>query len=116
MKRATVVFGAVVLCAVATANAQVSYSVINSAYSQNFDTLATSGTPTWTNNATLVGWYALQSLPGGTSSIGFRDPSSASWNPVSTYRGSDGSSNAGALYSFGSTTTGPLTDRALGSI
>ncbi|MET0392940.1 MAG: choice-of-anchor J domain-containing protein [Chitinophagaceae bacterium] len=61
-------------------------------YSQNFNTLAVSGTGNaWTDNSTIAGWYASRT----------------------TYNAGDGSSNAGALYSFG---TGTATDRALGSV
>jgi endonuclease/exonuclease/phosphatase family metal-dependent hydrolase len=68
-------------------------------YSQNFDSLANSGTAnTWTDNSTLPGWYASKTA-GGTT--------------VTVYRGDDGTSLAGALYSFGSSSS---TERALGSI
>ncbi|MCS6845378.1 MAG: ExeM/NucH family extracellular endonuclease [Caldilineales bacterium] len=61
-------------------------------YSQNFDTLATSGTGiTWTDDSTIPGWYSTRT----------------------TYNAGNGSSNAGALYSFG---TGTSTERALGSV
>lgn len=66
-------------------------------YRQNFDTLPAAGTTTWTDNATLSGWYAQRSVTNTTMSI------------VST----NGGSGTGALYSFG--TTGS-TDRALGSV
>ena len=68
-------------------------------YSQNFNSLAISGTANpWTDNSTLPGWYASKTI-GGTT--------------VTTYRGDDGSSTAGAIYSFG---TSGSTERALGSI
>lgn len=68
-------------------------------YSQNFDSLADSGTAnTWADNATLPGWYASKTAAGTT---------------VTVYRGDDGSSSAGALYSFGSSSS---TERALGSV
>jgi hypothetical protein len=58
---------------------------------QNFNTLASSGTgTTWTDNVTLSGWYSNRTA----------------------YNAGTGSSNAGALYSFG-TAAG---DRALGSV
>jgi hypothetical protein len=71
------------------------------AYTQNFDTLASSGTPAWADNSTLPGWYASQSIGGPA---------------VATYRASTGSSVAGAIYSFGVAGVNPVTDRALGSI
>jgi hypothetical protein len=73
-------------------------------YSQNFDTLATSGTAnTWTDNQTLIGWYASKTNNGTPST-------------VSTYRAFASTDTAGALYSFGVAGVSPLTDRALGSI
>nr|MBP7558032.1 lamin tail domain-containing protein [Chitinophagaceae bacterium] len=49
-------------------------------YSQNFNTLASAGTGNvWTDNSTIPGWYATRT----------------------TYNAANGSSNAGALYSFG---------------
>ena len=66
---------------------------------QNFDALATNGTANpWRDNSTLLGWYAAKSV--------------APTN-ITTYRASDGSDTAGALYSFGASAS---TERALGSI
>lgn len=68
-------------------------------YAQNFDSLATNGTAnSWADNSTLPGWYASKSVAP---------------NAIATYRADDGSGNAGALYSFGSSAA---TNRALGSI
>lgn len=65
---------------------------LNSPYSQNFDTLATAGTNiAWTNDSTISGWYSTRT----------------------TYNAGTGSSNTGALYSFG---TGTDVERALGSV
>jgi hypothetical protein len=62
---------------------------------ENFDTLATTGTNlTWTDNSTIPGWYSTRT----------------------TYNSGTGSSNTGALYSFGVAGTNPVTDRALGSV
>lgn len=72
------------------------------AYTQNFDSLATSGTSNpWTDNSTLPGWYASKTLGGSA---------------VATYRGESGSFNTGALYSFGVAGVSNVTDRALGSV
>ena len=79
-------------------SAQVPFSV--GYYSQNFDSLATNDT-SWVDNSTLPGWYAARSTNG---------PS------IGTYRASDGSTNAGGLYSFGAAGANAVTDRALGSI
>jgi predicted extracellular nuclease len=67
---------------------------LSSAYSQNFNSLISSGTTTWTDGSTLSGWYSTRSGT-GTSIIA-----------------NDGSSNGGNLYSYGATST----DRALGSV
>ncbi len=61
-------------------------------YPQDFNSLTNTGTGiTWTNGITIPGWYSSRI----------------------TYNASDGSSNTGALYSFGTIAT---TDRALGSV
>ena len=68
-------------------------------YSQNFDSLANSGTGiAWTNNLTLPGWYASKSTTP---------------HDVTTYNAGIGSSTAGALYSFGGSGSA---ERALGSL
>lgn len=62
---------------------------------ENFDVLANTGTGIiWTNNSTIPGWYSSRAA----------------------YNSGTGSSNAGALYSFGVAGTNLVTDRALGSI
>ncbi|MEP6915955.1 MAG: Ig-like domain-containing protein, partial [Acidobacteriota bacterium] len=62
---------------------------------ENFDTLAAAGTnAAWTDNSTIPGWYATRP----------------------TYNAGTGSSNTGALYSFGVAGTNSLSDRALGSV
>ena len=67
-------------------------------YTQNFDSLPTSGTSNvWSNDVTLAGWWAEQANGGAIAII----------------RAGDGGSNSGALYSFG---TGSDTERALGSV
>src|SRR5262245_56104978 len=61
-------------------------------YAQAFDTLAAAGTNvSWSDDATLPGWYASRTA----------------------YNASNGGSNTGALYSFG---TGSASERALGGI
>lgn len=73
----------------AAPNAAISLS---SPYTQNFNTLATSGTSnSWADDSTLTGWYASQT----------------------TYIASGGTSNSGGLYSFGNSTDA---ERALGSL
>src|SRR5688572_24212284 len=74
---------------------QVSLTTFGTTYSQPFDTLPASGSATWTNNSTIPGWFHARTGTGTTI--------------VAT----DGSVNAGNLYSYGS---GTATDRALGSL
>jgi hypothetical protein len=65
-------------------------------YSQNFDTLALSGTGNaWLDDSTIVGWYSQRTGTG------------------ITYNADTGTGNAGALYSYGVASS---TDRALGSL
>jgi len=77
-------------------NAQAINLSSSSPYTQNFDTLANTGTAnTWTDGSTITGWYAQRSGTG------------------TTYAADTGSTSSGGLYSFGATSS---TDRALGSI
>jgi len=62
-------------------------------YSQDFNTLITTGTATWTDNSTLANWFGQRSGTGNTIIAG------------------NGSTNTGGLYSFG---TGTTSDRAFG--
>lgn len=73
-------------------SAQVSITATNTAFTQNFDTLANTGTTnTWTDNSTIQGAYSSRTV----------------------YRASTGTDTTGALYSNGATAS---TERALGSI
>ncbi|GAA4747671.1 cadherin-like beta sandwich domain-containing protein [Flavisolibacter ginsenosidimutans] len=63
----------------------------SASYTQNFNSLANSGTNTWTDNSTIVGWYT---------------------NRVA-YIGDNGGSTTGALYSYGASATN---ERALGAL
>ncbi len=95
-RRTALLFGFVLLAA-GSAGAQISLTTLGTPVTQNFDTLATSGTTNaWTDNSVIPGWYAAQTA--GTLSV---------------YRASDGTSNAGGIHSFG---TGTNAERALGSI
>ncbi|HET9479554.1 MAG TPA: lamin tail domain-containing protein, partial [Pyrinomonadaceae bacterium] len=72
-----------------------SITTLEAPLTENFDTLASTGTGiAWTDNSTIPGWYSSRV----------------------TYNSGTGSSNAGALYSFGVAATNPVTDRALGSV
>lgn len=85
----------------ACGHAQV--QVTSSSYSQDFNTLASTGsTNSWQNNSTLAGWYAFREMPVGT------------FNPVVQYNATVSSQQA--LYSFGAATGPTSGDRALGSI
>lgn len=78
------------------ASAAVSFT--GTTYSQNFDTLANSGTTnTWTADTTLVGWVARRQLPAAVEWAAYRADNT----------------NTGSIYSFGSTGS---TERALGSV
>ena len=94
----TVLFCSISVICLRNADAQ-QVSFTNS-YTQNFDTLANSGTSAvWTNNSTITGWYARNFDGAGAN--------------YSTYTPSTGNSGTGALYSFGAASN---TDRALGSV
>ena len=67
---------------------------LSSSYSQNFNGLINSGSPSWSDNQ-IPGWHAARSGSGSTIVAG------------------SGSSNSGNLYSFG---VDGSTDRALGSV
>lgn len=73
--------------------AQVNISMLGSAgaYSQNFNTLANSGSGTWTDNSTITGWYSNQT----------------------TCDANTGTTTTANMYSFGTTSN---SDRALGSV
>jgi hypothetical protein len=79
--------------------AAITYSVIGSTYSQNFDTLedTTSTGITWTNDSTIQGWNLFNS----TSSA------------ITTYNAGSGSESDGSFYSFGAA---DVAERALGGV
>jgi len=72
----------------------------SSTYAQNFDSLASSGSPiAWVNGATLAGWYLFRQPAPGTG--------------LTNYSAGDGSSTTGSFWSYGSTGSG---ERALGGL
>ncbi|HVS82095.1 MAG TPA: lamin tail domain-containing protein [Pyrinomonadaceae bacterium] len=76
----------------------ISITTLPTTITQNFDTLATSGTANpWTDDSTLPGWFSQFTA--------------VTTNPT-TYRADAGGSNTGAIYSWG---TGTSTERAFGS-
>ncbi|MBN9502220.1 MAG: hypothetical protein BGO01_19245 [Armatimonadetes bacterium 55-13] len=90
MKRIALI-GVGSLSLISAAMAQVSYS--GGTYSQDFNTLAMTGTSnTWTDNSTLLGWYANKT----------------------TYIADSGTSTTGGVHSYGSASTD--NERALGSV
>ncbi|CAN5347636.1 hypothetical protein BH11PSE9_BH11PSE9_35450 [soil metagenome] len=99
MSRHTFSFSSAALLAILAAvptHAAITLSAASPVYSQNFDSLATSGAGNaWANDATLPGWSLLK----------------ADGSAVATYAAGNGSSNTGAFYSFGSDS-----DRALGGV
>jgi uncharacterized protein len=84
------------------ASPMLSLMTIGSPITQNFNTLATSGTSNaWADDSTLPGWYAqFTATP---------------TNPT-TYRADSGGSNTGAIYSWGVLGTNALDERAFGSV
>ncbi|KAB2894480.1 MAG: hypothetical protein F9K35_16325, partial [Burkholderiaceae bacterium] len=87
--------GLLALLAAFAAHAQVTFT---GTYTQNFDTLASSGTGNaWANNSTLPGWFLFNKTP----------------SAIIAYDAGDGGGNTGKFYSFG---TGTSTDRALGGL
>ena len=99
--RIQVVWITFLIFSVSEAESQISITSNGFTYSQNFNTLATSGTNlTWTNGSTLNGWHAARSS-----------------GLITTYNTDAGGSATGALYSYGSNTSvNGINDRALGSL
>ncbi|MBX3409399.1 MAG: hypothetical protein KF859_05885 [Phycisphaeraceae bacterium] len=76
----------------------IMYNTPGDSYSQNFDSLATTGTANaWSNNSTIAGWHLFQK-------DGFA---------ITQYAANNGVSTTGSFYSYGSTDS---TDRALGGL
>lgn len=76
---------------------QISLTALNTAYTQNFDGLASSGTGSFTLTGTLSGWAIIET---GT-------------NANTSYSADIGSTTTGNTYSYGASAS---TERALGSI
>jgi len=110
MKKIIALIGTIGVIAV-SAQAQILLSG-GLTYSQNFDSLAsTSGTTTtlpWTDNTTLLGWYASRAQTAATSAGGTYGPYA-----YTSYRVGTGSANNGWIWDFGSL---DATERAFGSI
>jgi len=77
---------------ISSIKSQISITNSSFTYSQDFNSLANTGTSiTWTDNMTITGWYSDET----------------------TYNAGTGSSNTGALYSFGAASS---SERALGEV
>lgn len=79
----------------------IMYNTPGDVYSQNFDSLAATGTNAWANNSTLTGWHL------------FRQDTNTTFAAITAYTANNGASNAGSFYSYGST---DAEDRALGGL
>lgn len=94
---AAAAIGAIVVPTLANASVSVPSGGAFS-YTQNFDSLAATGTANlWTNDSTLQGWSLFASNN----------------TPIAAYSTGTGSSNAGSFYSFGAAGS---TDRAFGGV
>jgi hypothetical protein len=99
MKRSFMVAVCATFCilSVSDATASLVYNAPNAVLSQNFNSLASTGSNnSWTNNSTVNGWYL------------FNGAGSA----ITTYSAGVGSSTTGSFYSFGTVDS----DRALGGV
>jgi PEP-CTERM motif len=98
MNTKTLLAAAALLALAPAAQAQISITSPGLVYTQSFDTLSNTGTTNaWVNDSTLPGWSLF-------SSAGVA---------VTNFRADAGTSNTGAIYSYGSTGS---TERALGSV
>ncbi|MBE0646130.1 MAG: T9SS type A sorting domain-containing protein [Bacteroidetes bacterium] len=96
MQRMTPIFTVAMLLLFGThAMAQVSVSALSTPYTQDFNTLINTGSASFVSNSTISGWYHARTGTGDLIVAG------------------TGSSNSGALYSFGAASS---TERALGSV
>ncbi len=104
------------LCAASVSQAQVSYT--GGTYSQNFDSLSSTATAAapaaFTDNATLLGWYAqaIDTLYTGSGLFTFTMTGALNAQ-ADDYQANNGSGTSGDLYSYGSTSSA---DRALGTL
>jgi predicted extracellular nuclease len=73
----------------------ISITILPTTITQDFNTLPSAGSVTWTNNSTLTGWYHARTGSG------------------TTIVANDGASTTGNLYSYG---TGTNPERSLGSV
>ncbi|MBA4292647.1 hypothetical protein C0431_06710 [bacterium] len=83
------------LCLATSALAQVSFT--GGTYTQNFNSLPSTGSATWTNNSTLVGWSAITDATASITTVG----------------AGVGTSTTAGLYGFG---IASASDRAIGFV
>jgi hypothetical protein len=90
--------------------ATIDYSSVGATYTQNFNSLASSGTGSigWENDATIEGWHLFRIKGINSNSIIDHTP-----YPIVSYEVSNGSASAKRFYSFGDNPT--INDRALGA-
>lgn len=103
--------------------AQASYT--GTTYTQNFDILANNGSGVaFTDNSTISGWY-LENYETNFAPTASNPPSEfgvsllfagTRQSQSDSYTAGTGSSNTGAVYSFGVAGTNAVTDRALGYV
>jgi len=95
-RRSLQAVGTVLLLSLAApALAQVSLTTLDTAYTQDFNTLPSTGSPVWTSNSTIPGWYSVRTGTG------------------TTIVADTGSGTGGNLYSYGAASN---SERALGSL
>jgi hypothetical protein len=100
------------VCGAASADTVLAYETAGSAYTQNFNSLAGTGSSVaWSNNVstpTVTGWNAYHN-----TSPGLNSTRQSTQTSTSSYLPGTGAGQAGGLYSFGSISS---TDRALGML
>lgn len=87
-------------------NAQVSYTVTGSSYTENFDApagVSGSGNFTWTNNTTIAGWFSQDPSAGIESQY---NGGISATQRVYSFRNIDADIGAGSDRGFGTRTTG----------
>jgi hypothetical protein len=92
-------------------HAQFSYTTPEATYTQNFNSLATSGT-SWTNNSTLSGWFLTTNVTSGSGPV-FSSPAGFTSAVVATALTVSNGSNTAGFHSLGSNSNA---DRALGGL
>jgi hypothetical protein len=97
--RHTLALALTALALASTATAQVVLST--STYTQDFNSLPTSGNTTWTDNTSIVGWYTYFAF---TSA------------PAVNFNANVGTTTTAGLYNYGLLGTNALADRAIGGL